>query len=286
MNEEIVSFTGITAESEAMPFYIQMSGISYCDGSYRIDRPESDIYCFEYIIKGQGTIHTRGKCFLPREGDLYILHRKDDHLYYSDARNPWTKIWFNIKGSLIDALIKVYGLEQVNHVTDVSGTLLPQLFQSFYQSCQEGKANSMAAFDKASILFHEILLQIHRCGLKPAPKLEDSAAVLRNYLDQHIENTVSIAEMASLIYKSPSQTIRIFKNAYGISPYEYLMDQKIQTAKLLLVNTGLSIKEISQYLHFGDEHYFSNYFKKRIGLSPKFYRNGQTIEKRQKFSRE
>ena len=70
MNEDIVSFA--EDRTDQYPFYIQMAGISYCDATYKIDRKNSDIYCFEYIIKGEGTVKINGQEFIAsRWGYLY-----------------------------------------------------------------------------------------------------------------------------------------------------------------------------------------------------------------------
>ena len=80
------------------------------------------------------------------------------------------------------------------------------------------------------------------------------------------------AETAGQIYRSPSQAIRIFKREYGMTPIDYLLGQRVETAKLLLRNTNLQVKEIAYRLCFADEHYFSNYFRKRVGVTPGEYR--------------
>jgi YesN/AraC family two-component response regulator len=46
----------------------------------------------------------------------------------------------------------------------------------------------------------------------------------------------------------------------------------MNTAKALLRNTAMSINEVSYYLGFANAHYFSNFFSKREGVSPKEYR--------------
>ena len=97
--------------------------------------------------------------------------------------------------------------------------------------------------------------------------------MLKDYIDANITAKITIEDMASFIGKSPSQVTKIFKSAYNTTPYEYLIKTKINLAKNLLKNTSLSIKEISTRLSFTDEYYFSNTFKKRVGTSPKFYRN-------------
>lgn len=267
MREEIISFT--ENNGEPIPFIVQMSGISYCDGSYKIDRKNSSIYCFEYILKGQGTVTVNGREFTPVEGDIYMLHKGDDHLYYSDDKSPWVKIWFNIKGPLIDSLVNTYGLGKIYHI---QGLDLKNLFYSFYETCRDNQGNLTKVYQSTSIIFHEILIHISNHIHVPIYKQDEIAVKIKQYLDNHIDSNVTIKELGAYIYRSSSQTIRIFKKEFGITPYDYFLSKKIETAKLLLLNTNLSIKEISTRLKFVDEHYFSNYFKQQTGKAPKNYR--------------
>ncbi|MDE5671303.1 MAG: AraC family transcriptional regulator, partial [Eubacterium sp.] len=71
---------------------------------------------------------------------------------------------------------------------------------------------------------------------------------------------------------SKNQIIRIFKETYGITPYRYFIERKIDIAKLYLSNTKSSISEISKILSFSDQNYFSSEFKKTTSLSPSDYR--------------
>lgn len=263
MHEDIVSFVEDTSQN--YPFFIQMSGISYCDSTYKIDRRNSPIYCFEYINKGQGTIHVNGETFTPAEGDVYILPKGKDHLYYSDARNPWEKIWFNINGSLIDNLMQVYKLNNIYHIENLD---LSELFYKMFMTAQEKSETPAEIFQKASIIFHEILLKIYS-KVEPPRKIDNETALqLQQYIDNNIENKLSIRDLSNHIFRSPSQAIHIFKKEFGVTPYDYLLSKKIETAKLLLINTNLPIKQIALKLSFSDEHYFSNYFKARTGMSP------------------
>ena len=89
MKEEVFSF--LRDVPEQYPFYIEMAGISYCDGSYKITRNSSRFYVFEYILKGIGTVEINSEKFYPEEGDIYILPKESNHVYYSDSKKPWTK---------------------------------------------------------------------------------------------------------------------------------------------------------------------------------------------------
>ena len=270
MHEDIISF--IEDSRKQYPFYIQMAGISYCDATYKIDRRNSDIYCFEYVIKGEGTIKINEQEFTAMQGDIYILPKGYNHFYFSDGKNPWTKIWFNIKGPLIDNLMQAYKLNNIYHVVNFD---LSELFYKMFFSTQETNETTEEIFRKASLIFHEILLKIYyKVGNHKIIK-NDIAMQLQQYIDDHIESNVSIKSLSNHVFKSPSQTIRIFKKEFGVTPYDYLLSKKIEIAKLLLTNTNMAIKQIAIKLKFADEHYFSNYFKLKTGRSPISYRKNK-----------
>lgn len=267
MREDIINFSYDIAEE--FPFFIEMTGISYCDGTYKIDRQNSSIYCFEYVMKGQGTVIINGEKFSPVEGDIYILQKGCNHLYYSDKKNPWTKIWFNVKGPLVDHLIQAYNLNNIHHVENFD---LKDLFEKFLSTAQLSMENTKEIFNRTALIFHEIVLQIYNRINVNHPMYNPIAYKLKEYLDKCIMGHINLDELSRLIQKSVPQTIRIFKKEFGVTPYEYLLSKKIETAKLLLINSNMQINEIAFKLKFADEHYFSNYFKEKTGVSPRKFR--------------
>lgn len=268
MQEEIVSFLNEGTQMET-PFFIEMTGISYCDETYRMARKKSAIYVFEYILDGEGTVVVEDKQFIAKKGDVYLLHRQSNHEYYSDKKNPWTKIWFNAVGPLIDSLMQIYGLNNINHIADID---VSAYFYQILALARQTKTSNPEFINKVSLIFYELVLSLYPNVHKKIQPYSKEAGILKEYLDQNRMNKVKLKDLSQLIYHSNSQTIRIFKKAFGNTPYQYLMNQKLELSKLLLLNTNKSIKEISAELNFYDEHYFSKYFHEKIGLSPQAYR--------------
>lgn len=268
MREEIADFY---LNQEEYPFNLQMAGISYCDGSYHIERTNSDIYVFEYILEGKGTVLVDGEAFKPVKGDVYMLHRGKDHRYFSDDKQPWTKIWVNVYGKLVDSLIQAYGLNQVYHIPNLE---VSELFFKMIELTGDTGLKTKELFEKEALLFHELIIRIDNRISEFNTLSITPAQGLRQYIDQNAEKSLSMQELCSVIYKSPSQTIRLFKSEFHMTPYEYLLNQKIEMAKLLLLNSGIQVKEIAYRLNFADEHYFSNCFKARTGVSPSGFRRG------------
>lgn len=267
MNEDIIHFSRDI--DEEYPFCILMTGISYCDGNYRIERKNSSLYVMEYILKGQGTVTVNGTTFYPASGSIYILPEGSDHIYYSGSKDPWVKIWFNIKGLLIDSLMQIYRLDGINLI---EGLNIEELFYKFYYAAQSNDTSRREKFNKTAVIFHEIVAKISSYIHSPKLFHSPEAVKLKNYIDGHIKGDIRIKDLGNQIFRSPSQTIRIFKKEFGLTPYDYFLIKKIDAAKLLLQNTNLTVKEIALRLHFADEHYFSNCFKSKTGQSPLAFR--------------
>lgn len=84
---------------------------------------------------------------------------------------------------------------------------------------------------------------------------------------------VSLPEISDKIRLSYTQFSRKFKQKTGMTPSEYMANLRLGKAKKLLVDSELLVREIAVTCGFENEYYFSNFFKKMTGISPKEYRN-------------
>ncbi|MFZ7133823.1 MAG: helix-turn-helix transcriptional regulator [Eubacteriales bacterium] len=82
----------------------------------------------------------------------------------------------------------------------------------------------------------------------------------------------SIHRLSVLTNLSPYHMIRTFKKYTGKTPYEYLTDIRMENAKKMLISESLTITNIAQRCGYNTISYFSDKFKKRIGISPKAFR--------------
>ncbi|MEK3837166.1 MULTISPECIES: response regulator transcription factor [unclassified Paenibacillus] len=99
---------------------------------------------------------------------------------------------------------------------------------------------------------------------------------LEQYLQQHLYSQLSITEVALQFHVSPSYVSRIFKRYSHQTFVHYSMRLKIAEAcRLIAAKPELKVKELSEALSFGDQHYFSKVFKDYMGVSPTEYRGGE-----------
>lgn len=94
-----------------------------------------------------------------------------------------------------------------------------------------------------------------------------------NYINDNLNRDLSLIQLAGLVNISPNHFVRLFKQSTGVTPYQYVLDCRIKKAKQLLKNQKLTITEISYKLGFYDQSRFTNTFHKRVGITPKKYRD-------------
>ena len=252
-------------------FNIELAGISICDGTYYVRRTNSKIYVFEYIYAGKGIVNVNGSSSLLKAGDIYILPQGSNHEYYSDSTDKWRKIWFTATGVLIDQLLKAYNLTNVYWIR---GLDLRRLFVEVFTLLKTSQPDHN---NRSALILHNLIIECASRLRTVGKQITPDAAAIKNYLDANIMNAVSLGKISKHVHKSPSQVIRTFKKAYEVTPYEYVILERINTAKILLVDHAyLSVKEVAFMLNFADEHYFSNVFKSKVGISPSMYK--QTVK--------
>ena len=94
-----------------------------------------------------------------------------------------------------------------------------------------------------------------------------------NYISRNLHLKINLKCAAKLTNLSYIQFLRRFQKSTGVTPTEYIASLRVQKAKTLLSDTDYRIKEIAEKCGFESEYYFSNFFKKNLGLSPKAFRN-------------
>jgi len=255
--------------SGSQPLFLELAGITHPDTSYRISRSGAeDIYVLEYVIRGRGHLVYGGQYYEIMEGDVYFLQPHVPHRYYSDPKDPWEKIWFNLQGPLMEALCDAYQLHGIVYYHDCP--LQDEFFRGM-EIVRNWNADSMV---KLSLQIHRILERLHAWRNRhPESDKSPEGIRLKEYLDQNWQKKITVAALAHLVRKSPAQMMRIFRRDWGDSPYNYLQKQRDFFARQYLKNTNCPVKELAMMMGFQDEFYFSNWFKLRNGLSPSRYRD-------------
>jgi AraC-like DNA-binding protein len=99
-----------------------------------------------------------------------------------------------------------------------------------------------------------------------------SIAEVVSYIDDNYKEKITLDELAFIFRTNRSTLCKEFKSSTGKTVSEYVASKKLESAKRKILSTDKTFTEIAEELNFESIHYFTRFFKKQTGVSPKEYR--------------
>lgn len=93
-----------------------------------------------------------------------------------------------------------------------------------------------------------------------------------DYIRAHIDQTLALETLASLVQMSPYHFSRLFKLKTGLSPHKYVVRERMRAAQHLLKTTRLGVLEVAYAVGYGSPSQFTQQFKRACGVSPAVFR--------------
>lgn len=104
------------------------------------------------------------------------------------------------------------------------------------------------------------------------PQSDARVAMAKQFIEDNVQSTFTIRELASYCYIGEKQLSRIFYREEKCTVAEYVRMQRMKHIQALLASDRYSIRQISEMMHFSSEYYLNSFFKKHTGMTPGEYR--------------
>ncbi len=199
-----------------------------------------------------------------------IFRRGSSEQYPKD---PWPIYWVHYIGGSASVLTEELGLSRGNpRLTIGNSGIIGKQFLALADSFRRGHGFPhlySASAILQNLCAHLIEAKSYRIPLKAN---HFSIEELLAYLMDNTDKDLKLDDLSRKAGISRFHLSRQFSEATGISPMAYFHQLKIRKACELLDTTGLCIKEISLSLGFRSPYYFSESFKRVMGISPTAYR--------------
>jgi AraC family transcriptional regulator len=95
-----------------------------------------------------------------------------------------------------------------------------------------------------------------------------------DYVRENLAGNICVMELAAQVQMSPSHFARVFKSSVGVTPYRFVMQERIEGAKDMLASTNLSASQVAMAFGFSSQSHFVKVFRQFTGVTPKQYRTG------------
>lgn len=264
--EASILFREITDEELKMPFTIVNVGhYSVGDKHYTV-RKNLNNYQLIYTISGQATVEFGGNKYECVPNSVILLDCNIPHRYSVPKSQIWEykHIHFlaNSESEIIAKKAQGFVISDRIEMDDFFYKIFIEM-QNFNESSPYILSNYVS-----NILTEKIILDSRTKVNYPHIELIENAA---RYMRTHYSEHISISEISKNEFVSVYHFTRLFKEYYGTTPYDYLINYRISQAKMLLIQ-GKSITEISEKCGFGNANNFSRIFKKYNKISPGQYK--------------
>jgi len=129
----------------------------------------------------------------------------------------------------------------------------------------------------ADLALQELLIRIiqtqtaQRVNEETTVDTNSTIYTITEYIRENITSSINLKELSNKACMSTTSFYRYFKRELGMSPIEFILNEKIKQAKKLLKNPGIQINEVCFMSGFEDCNYFIRLFKKHEGITPKQY---------------
>ncbi len=225
---------------------------------------------WQYTISGCGEVRAAGKSYPLPPGTGMLLPVPGDFSYNISAKTGfWEFFYINFSGEEAIRLASEYISRHGVKIETSPEKELSRLTASVVENCLHNRYhNAFAATETA----YKTLVTIIRTGLAANSNRDAFVDKVANYCLANMQQNISVEDMAAATNLSRWYFSRRFTETAKISPRDFLLGLRMDQAEKLLLNTTLSVKEISEKCGFATSSYFCRIFRKNRGISPLNFR--------------
>jgi AraC family transcriptional regulator len=179
--------------------------------------------------------------------------------------------------------VELADLDLVDQV-DFQDPLLSQVAFALWRELEQAApAGSLYAQSAAQLLAAHLLRHYSgshdRLRVIPCPPrglTERQVQHLREFIREHLSEPLSLEALAQQVGFSPSYFGRVFRQALGASPHQFVLRQRLERAQQLLEQTELPLAQVAATCGFANQSHLTQVFTKHLGCTPRAYRRGGT----------
>lgn len=255
-------------------YYLQEIGQVQAKRPHKSSHPGLASYLFMTVLSGSGILSCLGENHTLSAGGCAFVNCMNEY-YHESSADLWTIRFIHFYGSTVSGVYRKY-LERGG-----ATVFYPENADSFLD-CWE-KIMKLAASDdyikdmrineQLASLCCLLMEQSWHPETRNSAKGAQSPLEIKEYLENHMAEKITLDGLSEKFFRNKYYLARLFKNEYGITTGDYLLQVRISHAKELLRFSSLSVEEIGERCGIAPLYYFSRIFKRVEGISPRDYRN-------------
>lgn len=272
VNQDFGGMNACSLASSDYPIMVNCAGRIVANKPFVTDNVEgrADYYLI-YVECGELEIAWNGGICTARSGSVIIFPPHYHYQYTFYGEHTLSYLWAHFTGSYAERFLGECGFGSLPCIFHSEPDI--KIVSRFDKLFDTFASHERLQRQKLACSLEEILLRI-ASGLNGRERSISLAGSL-GYIHAFYSRELRIPELAKMESLSNSRYITVFKKHMGMAPSDYVINLRINVACDLLKSSDMSIKEIAASVGYDNAHFFSKLFKKKTGVSPKAYREGE-----------
>ena len=252
------------------------------NGSEILPHLHRNVHQIFFIMNGEANVTINEKNYYINSPTAIFVSNFETHSFTCNSEK-FSRFCISLIPSLFRQVIKSDKLvsivsnrpESFCHCIDIK-PIAPFISQLLSELLKEFSLNPKEFQDNAHNLLRCVFVALYRHAPEAFPYDDNNISSVIQEIKQKIENNLSdeqsLDELAAEFHTSRYYLAHAYKQITGYSIKNYRMLCRIAEARELLINTAMSVSDISEHIGFPDTSNFSKYFRKKEGVTPTQYR--------------
>ncbi|NMO94901.1 AraC family transcriptional regulator [Paenibacillus lemnae] len=248
------------------PPYITLAHVFHAPQGWNVENRILNQYALQYCIDGAAEYPVEDQHYLTQKGDL-LFHRPGEvHSIHTVEGEPY----------VCASIVFHFGAEPFPFDSVFQNRHLLGRFEGHKL---ERMLNELIHYHRqpglsAQLKCQGLLLQVLGESADPQRQSDHKErtnlakmVLVKNHLIHHYPEDITHEDLEKISGLTRNYIILQFKQAFGMSPFQFLTWVRLQKAKELALMTSLSVGEIARQVGYSDVHTFGRMFKKKMGVS-------------------
>ena len=259
-------------------------GKEQCEPAHSFGPASRNHYLFHFVLSGTGKLmadNAKGETqiYQIKSGQGFMIFPRQITTYIADQHLPWEYVWVEFDGLRAKEIVELAGLSLDNPVYRAhSKELREEMKKEMLYMAEHGDESPFHLIGHLYLFIDYMSRSSVSMRLSIEGRVRDFyIKEALTYIEQNFQNDISVEGIAKSCGLNRSYFGRIFKDAIGKSPKEFIMDYRMVKATELLKLTDLTIGDIGNAVGYPNQLHFSRAFKHTYGMSPREWRNKNKI---------
>lgn len=260
-------------------------GREKCSPAHSFGPVARNHFLFHYVISGTGKLFANDSKGVTQEYNIksmqgFMIFPDQITTYIADNDMPWEYVWVEFDGLRAKAVVESAGFSPDNPVYKArSKEFREEMMKEMNYIAENGSSSPLHIIGHLYLFLDFLARSTEGIKVNHGSKLRDFYIhEALEFISHNFQNDISVENIADVCGLNRSYFGKIFKQALGKSPQEFLLSYRMVKDAELLKLTKLSVGDISLAVGYDNQMHFSRAFKSVYGISPKKWRVEQSMK--------